>query len=109
MFGILANVHNHPHWKIEWPLATMVLALTFFVPRWLSYLYRVWMILAEQISWVVLRILLAVILYLIISPMSLFLRLRGKDVLDQNIDSSRSSYWKKRGPKAGVNHYERLF
>lgn len=109
VLGLIAFIRAHHHWKVEWPLAAAALILVFAWPPGLSYLYRVWMILAERISWILLRILLAGMFYLVISPISILMRLAGKDVLDQKIHPAEASYWKKREPKPGVEHYERLF
>ena len=109
IFGTLAFLRGHFHYRFEWPLGAIVLWMTLFAPRLLSYVYRSWMIVAERISWVVLRVLLAFLFYVVFSPVSILLRLTGKDLLDERINSSATSYWKKRNKKTGREHYEKLF
>ena len=108
-FGVLSYFRGHHHYKIEWPLGVAIFFLTFAAPRILSYVYRVWMMVAERISWVLLRILLGILFYVVISPISVVNRLRGNDLLDQKIDPSRLTYWKKKTRREGIKHYEQLF
>ena len=69
-----------------------------------------WMTLAFALGWVNTRILLGVFFYLIITPTGLLMRLFGKDLLDEKIDRSATSYWKKRYlSKFDPKHIERTF
>ena len=58
--------------------------------------HLVWMKFAFALGWVNTRILLGVFFYLIITPVGLFMRLVGKDILDTKIDRSAKTYWKRR-------------
>ncbi len=69
-----------------------------------------WMTLAFALGWINTRILLGVFYYLIITPTGLLMRLFGKDLLDEKIDRSATSYWKKRDlSKFDPRHIERTF
>lgn len=69
-----------------------------------------WMALAFALGWINTRILLGVFFYLIITPTGLLMRLFGKDLLDEKIDRSATSYWKKRDLiKFDPKHIERTF
>ena len=87
----------------------MVLGITLAVPRILSYIYRAWMLVAEGISWVLLRIILGVFFYLVLSPAGLLMRVFGRDILDEKIDRETLSYWKKKVSQPTQEQYERLF
>ena len=52
------------------------------------------------------RVVLSVLFYLVITPISLAMRVFGKDILDQRIDRSAASYWHKRpaGPKPRASY-----
>jgi hypothetical protein len=106
--GLIAFVRGHQQYWFEWPLAALILLLSFFAVGILTYLYRFWMLIAEGISWVLLRLILGIFYYLILSPVGLAMRLAGKDVLDEKIDRTRSSYWQKHVVKPN-EQYERLF
>ncbi len=69
-----------------------------------------WMTFAFILGWINTRILLGIFYYIILTPIGLVMRLFGKDLLDEKIDKSKSTYWIDR-PVAPVDRsqYERLF
>lgn len=72
--------------------------------------YTVWMLFAFVLGWVNTRLLLGIFFYLVMTPLGLFLRLRGKDLLDEKIDRKAASYWIKRERKAfDPKRLERMF
>ncbi len=69
-----------------------------------------WMTFAHLLAWLNTRILLGVFFYLIVTPTGLLMRVFGKDLLDEKIDKSAQSYWKKRDRKAfNPKHADRMF
>ena len=106
--GLIAFFRGHQQFWTEWLLAVLVLFLSFSAVGVLTYLYRSWMLVAEGISWVLLRLILGIFYYLILSPVGFAMRLSGKDMLDEKIDRQASSYWKKHAAKPR-EQYERLF
>ena len=89
--------------------AFLVLA-GFLFPSILRPLNKVWMTLAVLLGWVMTRVILSLLFYLVITPISLIARIFGKHFLDLKIDKSRASYWVKRKnvPSSPVD-YERQF
>lgn len=72
--------------------------------------YLLWMRFAFVLSWVNTRIILALLYYLVITPVGLLLRLFRKDLLDTSPANVRDSYWHKKEPHApGSERYERQF
>lgn len=67
------------------------------------------MMVAEVISWVVLRVILGILFYLILSPVNWVMSFLKKDILDQKLDPNASTYWKKRTGFSTKERYERLF
>ena len=109
VLGILAFLRKHSQYRFEWPLSVVVLVITLAAPRILSYIYRAWMLVAEGISWVLLRVILGVFFYLVLSPVGFLMRAFGRDILDEKIDREALSYWKKKISKSTQEQYERLF
>lgn len=78
-----------------------ILAL-FFVVGGLVYrpilkpIYLVWMSLAILLGWVMTRILLCIIFYVVLTPISLLARLVGKPLLDRRPTAPMTSYWNRR-------------
>ena len=109
LLGILAFWRGHSQYWIEWPLSVMILLLTLLAPVAIAYIYRPWMLVAEGISWVLLRVILGVFFYLVLSPVGFLMRLFGRDILDEKMDRQAVSYWKKRVSNPTQEQYERLF
>ena len=68
-----------------------VLGLT--VPSLLMPVYRVWMALAVVLGFIMTRVILSVVFYLIMTPIGLLMRLFGKDPMHRNPDPNATSYW----------------
>lgn len=72
--------------------------------------YTAWMLFAFVLGWLNTRVLLGVFFYLVMTPLGLLLRLTGKDLLDETIDRSATSYWIKRERKPfDRKRLERMF
>lgn len=79
------------------------------VPPAARVFHVVWMRFAYAIGWVNSRMLLALIYYLVMTPMGLVQRLVGRDALRRRGPQS-SSYWLPRSsPKQSKEQFERLF
>ncbi len=61
-------------------------------PIWLRF-FKLWMKLAEGISWVMTRVILTTFFFLILSPIGLLMRLFGKRPLDVKWKDGKSSHW----------------
>jgi hypothetical protein len=55
-----------------------------------------WMKLAQVLAWVSTRVVLSLFFFLVLTPVGFVFRLVGRDLLDQRIDKSAPSYWRKR-------------
>lgn len=91
------------------PLGSLLVLLGLVWPRALVLPNRGWMLLAEGLSFVTTRIILAVVFFLVVTPIGLVKRLSGWDPLSRRSARS-SSYWKpyserQRNPR----HYEKMF
>jgi len=75
------------------------IAAGYTVPNMLLPLQKAWMGLAVVIGFFMSRVVLFVLYYLVISPIGIIARVAGKDMLDQKIESERSSYWLKKDKK----------
>jgi hypothetical protein len=80
-----------------------------FAPKVLRYLNRSWMTLAIVLGWIMTRVILSVLFYIVITPIGLIARISGKKFLDLKIDKTRASYWEKRNNKSIPADYERQF
>jgi hypothetical protein len=80
------------------------------VPVFLKPLYLFWMRLAFIIEWLVTRLIMAGMFYLVLTPMGLIIKLSGKDLLDRKIERDKGSYWKKNTSRPfDLKTYEKQF
>lgn len=77
-------------------------------PMWLTGIHRVWMGIAFAIGWLVSRVILILLFYLVITPVGLVARLTGKDFLEIDFEKKKDSYWVARDRSKKIN-YEKLF
>jgi len=75
-------------------LALVVLGLA--MPQALKRPQRLWMQFALILGFVMNRVIMTLFFYAVLTPLSLTLRIMGKDILDERIDKSRVSYWNTR-------------
>lgn len=78
-----------PYWP--WIIAGILWGLALLVPTGLKPIYHGWMFIALIIGWINTRILLALMFYLIITPMGLLMRLLGKQPM-RKFQSPVASY-----------------
>ena len=92
-------------------IAGLLLLLTGLAfPAILKLLNKVWMTLAILMGWVMTRVILTILYYLVLTPIRILATLFGKNFLDLTIDKSAKSYWEVR-PKREIKpaDYERQF
>ncbi len=87
--------------------ALVLLGLVF--PRALVYPNKAWMALAEVLSFISTRLILAVVYFLVLTPIGVIKRWFGWDPLHRR-EAARESYWRpyserQRDPK----HYEKMY
>lgn len=94
-------------WFYGLALGAGLLLLTGLVqPQVLRPLYRVGMTLAFYVGQMVGRILLVTIFLFVVTPLGIFLRLLGKDLLDRSLSRKMDSYWK---PGPASPQFDRQF
>ncbi len=105
LFVILTAFSALSYWKggavynYLFPAAVASLVAALIFPVALKYIFLPWMALATVIGWVMTRVILITLFYLILTPISLIMKLAGKDLLDEKIEPQRQSYWVARDKK----------
>ena len=72
-------------------------------------IYVVIMVLAFPIGFVLSQVLMAIVFYLVMTPIGLVFRLIGRDAMGRKIDRSLPSYWHDRGPVKDPASYFKLY
>ena len=91
-------------------IAGSFISLGFLIPIILKPIYLVWMIFAVILGWFMTRVIISLLYYIIITPIGLFLRIIGKDLLDLKEQKNKKSYWNIRNSEDEQNqNYEKQF
>ena len=91
------------------PLGITLVVLGLLVPRVLVYPNKAWMKLAEGMSFVSSRIILAIVFFAILTPIGLIKRAMGWDPLHRRSERS-NSYWRPYSKRQqDPRHYEKMF
>jgi len=92
-FGLLLLLRhktNYPYFF--WPGAVLI-AFGSIWPRALKYPYIAWMTMAFALGFVMSHVILTLFFFLLVTPISLFARLVGKDFLRKKRDPQATTYW----------------
>lgn len=95
-----------------WPLisiGTVLVLAAGMVPSILKWVYAPWMIGALALGWVVTRILLTLVFFLVVTPVGLLQRLFGKRVIEVAFRTDAASYWQARTASPTPEDYEKQF
>ena len=79
------------------------------IPVILKPIYWIWMIFATILGWVMTRVILGLLYFIIITPIGLIPRLFGKQFLDLRFDKSIDTYWNYRKTQLISSDYEKQF
>jgi multisubunit Na+/H+ antiporter MnhG subunit len=78
-------------------------------PKALCWLYVSCMAASFPIGWLLSQVMLAVLFYVIITPIALLFRLRGRDLLQRRRDPNRKSLWLPKSLPHDVRSYFRQY
>lgn len=91
------------------PLGLALVLLGLIIPRVLVYPNRAWMMLAEGMSFVSTRIILAIVFFGVLTPIGLIKKAMGWDPLHRRANRS-DSYWRPYSKRQlDSRHYEKMF
>jgi hypothetical protein len=71
----------------------LFLSLAFICPLLLKPVQKLWMSFAVLLGWLMTRVILIILFYLVVTPIALLARLCGKDFLNTKLDRNAKSYW----------------
>ena len=97
------------YYRIFIYVAFVLIGSGLIIPNVLKPVYYIWMVFANILGWIMTRLILSLLFYLIISPIGIFSKIFGKRFLKIKI-TDQKSYWNRRDNK-GVNEldYEKQF
>ena len=112
LFGVIAHFkfHNPALARWLWIAAVVVPIVGWVVPAFMRLVYLAMSYVAWPIGFVVSHVVLAVVYYLVLTPVGLLTRVFGYDPMKRRFDREAASYWIERSPDAVDNkRYFRQF
>ena len=114
--GVLCVIAAFLLWKERpaWPwlggIGLGLVGLGLLLPALLLPLQKVWMTLAVMMGWVMTRVILSTLFFLVITPIGLGAKLAGKSFLDHSGSKDAESYWhlREKDP-GGPERYEKQY
>ena len=96
LLGIILSI-KAGNYLLFLSLAGLVLMLvSLMFSKLLRPLYIIWMSIAAVLGFIMSRIILSLIYYLVFAPVGIILRILKKDLLDRKIEPDKESYWNMR-------------
>jgi len=77
-------------------LGSMIVMIGIIKPKLIEPIYFVWMLLGTMMGWILSRIWLSAIYFIIISPISLIMKLLNKTYIKTRLDKNVNTYWNNR-------------
>ena len=91
-------------------IGSILVALGLIAPKLLLPVHKVWMGAGIMIGFVVTRVIVGLLFYLVTTPLGLIARLSGKRFIDFDFkNKERASYWETRGEKHDPRSIEKQF
>ena len=92
-----------------WGLGLVLLSAFAAMPRWRVPIYLGWIYLFYPLGWVLSHVVLALVYYVVLTPIGLGMRLFGRDPMTRRWEPARTSYWIEREPVTDASRYFRQF
>lgn len=107
-FFLLWKKNNY--FEYSFFLAAAFIIPGLILPSVLKPVYKAWMALSVVMGFIMTRVIMFMIFYLIVTPIGLIASITGKKFLDMKIDQGAKSYWIVREKTQKVkSDYERQF
>lgn len=100
--GVLITISIFLLWKelsqyqLIFVIGISLVLLGAFIPKILKPIYLVWMTFATILGWLMTRVILTILFYLVVTPIGLIARIFGVKFLDLSWQNKVNSYWNKR-------------
>ena len=109
IIGVFLFVKEKDLFIYFFSIGSILIILGGIAPVILKPFYKIWMIFAVIIGWIMTRVILSVLFFSIITTIGIFTRLIGKDFLNLK-SKNNESYWNIRNKEYELNQdYEKQF
>lgn len=88
----------------------MLVLFHFLSKKILRKIYSVWMLIATILGWLMTKIILTILFFIVVTSIGIITKLSRKNFLDLNRGNGDPTYWNKRSDSVKVkNYYERQY
>jgi len=110
-FGLVAwfKFDNHPVAQGLWIASVVVPVIGWFVPPFMRLVFVGMSYAAFPIGFVVSHVVLAIVYYLVLTPIGILMRLFRYDPMSRQLQPDSQSYWIKREPHPDPKQYFRQY
>ena len=109
IISVLLMYYDKESYKLFAIIASTFIGIGFIIPTIIKPIYFVWMIFAAILGWIMTRIILSAVFFLIITPIGLITRIIGEDFLALK-KKDLDSYWNHRDSSTELSQdYEKQF
>ena len=84
------------YYQLIFVIGVSFILLGYLIPKILKPIYIIWMTFATILGWIMTRVILTILFYLIVTPIGLIARIFGVKFLDLSWQTNVPSYWNKR-------------
>lgn len=110
LIAVFSSYKDKESFRIFLYIAGSFIGLGLLIPILLKPLYIIWMTFAAILGWIMTRLILTLLFYVIITPIGIMLKVIGKDVLEIKKQAVKESYWNQRDINLEKNqNYEKQF
>ncbi len=92
-----------------WLGAALVCVLSAVLPAAVKPLYFIWMGFGMVMGAIMSRVILTIIFYLVLTPVALFFKLKGRDALNKRKHTDAATYWHEHPIIDDKDYYKHLF
>lgn len=110
VISIFTLLQNKSFYRVFLAIAVLFAIFALLFPGALKFVHEFWMSLAHAMGWLMTRVILSVLFYLVLTPIGLIMRICGKDLLNTKFAGDNDlSYWISRKQQAPDRDYEKQF
>lgn len=110
IIGLFLLWKKNNYFEYSFFLAAAFIIPGLILPSVLKPVYKAWMALSVVMGFIMTRVIMFIIFYLIVTPIGLIASITGKKFLDMKIDKGAKSYWIVREKTQKLkSDYERQF
>lgn len=87
-------------------ISVIILGVVVLRPSLLEPLLRIWLKIGNAIGFVMSKLILAILFFIVFTPVSLLIKVLRKDLLNKRIEKERASYWEDRKTRPQSMKYQ---